>query len=166
MPWNIRRDNLEGRSVTLHENVTVTHEKSYVNQCMVFVAKSTIPGAGYGLFLRPIKSGKVLFFKKNTTLCIYANKLLPMSSFDSMPNTDYAIAISSSRPGIADGYIYEGYNIGLTKVDFLMQFAQDLYLNVTDLRSCEDVASKKCNACFATGSSPGSCVFKCVCRKT
>ena len=50
------------------------------------------------------------------------------SNINTTANTDYATAISSSQPGIADGYIYEGYNI--------RRFANQCGLNVVYMPTC------------------------------
>ena len=114
MPWSLRRNELPlqvayKRSVSLE----ISYEKVNVHQCMVFVAESTIPSAGYGLFLRPFDrvppcfSNKQYFVGMQTSCYQKVHRIL-------WKNTDYAIGV---QLGSSKNMLMEALSMVITLVD-------------------------------------------------
>ena len=65
----------------------VGESHSNVHQCMVFIWKSTIPGAGHSLL--SILKSQINDFSNNTILCWYVHRLLlTVEEGKNIPNTD------------------------------------------------------------------------------
>ena len=82
--------------------------KDNLNQSMLFVSESVIPGAGFGLFLRPHQSG--MFFKRNDSLCLYSSEFLSRQEANNLSNSDYLIEVRGNRS--VDALHFNGKNLG------------------------------------------------------
>ena len=161
MPWKIRNKNLPLKlAYNDSTSIEVSYYRASVHQCIVFVERSTIDGAGYGLFLRPVKNN--MYFGLGTILCWYADKLLPASAWDTLDNTDYVIEVESrGKKLLADGTDFNGYNLGRFVnqgglQEGLQRLANDISVAGVNLAACEDVASSKCNLKFGFGNTPAT----------
>ena len=86
----------------------MTRSKANTHQSMVFVAESTIPSAGCGLFLRPHSTG--MYFKAGDTLCLYSRETLTEEQVGELSNQGYVLALGGSR--FADASVFHGWNLG------------------------------------------------------
>ena len=161
MPWKMRNEDLNSPLTVAYNESTsmkVGKEPSNVHQCMVFIRKSTITGAGHGLFLRP--SSRPMFFPKDTILCWYANRPLTDEECENMPNTDYTLEVSMRGSIVkVDASVFNGYNVGRFANQGglfagLKCLAEELRDYGRDCRSAEDTASRSCQLTFAKGKTP------------
>ena len=120
-PWSLKQHlhDIGSETVTEYETenvfnrVSVKNNKKHLNESHLMVSKSTIPGAGMGLFVRPKPPDATrVIIPKDAIICYYSKVPLP---HDSAPadNTDYLM--EAERNGITRFYNpidYDGQNIG------------------------------------------------------
>ena len=90
------------------------NETENLNECHLMVARSTIPGAGYGLFVRPRShhGERRVVIPKGRRICWYSKRALLPGSPDP-ENTDYLLEVSrGSHPQRFDAPFYDGFNLG------------------------------------------------------
>ena len=121
-PWNLKRHlQLPGDAFTLEDhiseddqcirNITVKNERGHLNQAHLFVAQSTIPGAGLGLFIRatPLHSTSSPIIPKGAKICLYSRTPIGCEPED----TDYLFEVDLGRHCYCfDAKHYDGENLG------------------------------------------------------
>ena len=91
MPWKLRNLDLDFNQNEViicekNQQLHVTRSKANTHQSMVFVAESTIPRAGCGLFLIPHSTE--MYFKVDETLCLYSRETLTEEQVGQLSNQD------------------------------------------------------------------------------
>ena len=121
-PWNLKRQlhspgdifTVEDHTSEAGQNircVTVKNERGYLNQAHLFVAQSTIPGAGLGLFIRatPLHCRNSAVIPKGAKICLYSRA--PLTS--ELEDTDYFFEVDLGRHCYCfDAKHYDGENLG------------------------------------------------------
>ena len=155
MPWKLRDLGLDfiRKELIVCENdqqLHVTRSKANIHQSMVFVAESTIPNAGCGLFLRPHSTE--MYFNVGDTLCLYSRETLTEEQVGVLPNQDYVLDVGESR--FADASVFHGWNLGRFVnqgglLEGLKMLATDFDKQYFRPDSAEKVVETFCNVKFS-----------------
>ena len=121
-PWVLKRHLVnvnDATEVELHHEeanytVKVKNAADHLNESHLMIGKSSIPGAGNGLFLRPKPPGCTheISIPAGNQICMYS--VTPVPPTDQLPaNTDYLFEVEvSKRTWRYNPLIYDGQNIG------------------------------------------------------
>ena len=155
MPWKLRSLHLDFNQKQLivchnSQQLHVTRSKANIHQSMVFVAESTIPNAGCGLFLRPHSTE--MYFRARDTLCLYSRETLTEEQIQNISNPDYILEVRDSM--FVDASVFHGWNLGRFVnqgglLEGLKQLATDFALGHFHLDSAEKVAESFCNVIYS-----------------
>ena len=155
MPWKLRDLGLDFIRKELivcekDQQLHVTRSKANIHQSMVFVAESTIPNAGCGLFLRPHSTE--MYFNAGDTLCLYSRETLTEEQVGGLSNQDYVLDVGESR--FADASVFHGWNLGRFVnqgglLEGLKKLATDFDKKYFRPDSAEKVVERFCNVKFS-----------------
>ena len=132
------------------QQLHVTRSKANIHQSMVFVAESTIPNAGCGLFLRPHSTE--MYFNAGDTLCLYSRETLTEEQVGGLSNQDYVLDVGESR--FADASVFHGWILGRFVnqgglLEGLKKLATDFDKKYFRPDSAEKVVERFCNVKFS-----------------
>ena len=155
MPWKLRDlglDFIRKELIVCEKDqlLHVTRSKANIHQSMVFVAESTIPNAGCGLFLRPHSTE--MYFNAGDTLCLYSRETLTEEQVGGLSNQDYVLDVGESR--FADASVFHGWNLGWFVnqgglLEGLKKLATDFDKKYFRPDSAEKVVERFCNVKFS-----------------
>ena len=141
------------------EVYAVTPDSELRNESHVVVRKSTIDGAGNGLFLRANLSsrqaggGSTQYVKARSHLCVYSQACISRRERESLENTDYTLETGQH---IFDGSTYNGVNMGrfVNQGGLLPAFIKMVRLSKRDYheypnwKAVEQTADFECNVTY------------------
>ena len=142
------------------ELYTVAPNSELRSESHVVVRKSTIDGAGNGLFLRGNLSSRqagrdsTQYVKAKSHLCVYSQAPISREERDRLENTDYLMETGQNH--IFDASTYNGVNIGrfvnqgglLPAFTKMTQVSRVVKSDRPDWRAVEQVADSKCNVTY------------------
>eukprot|EP00731_Ephydatia_muelleri_P019195 Em0012g20a len=106
MPWSLKEAFSSGQSPVAIAGCLITNSTQFLNQSHLHIHTSFIPGAGWGLMIRPCPNATI---PRGAYVCHFAIGQPPSTA----PPSDYEL--SSTRRGsllVYDPQVYDGHNIG------------------------------------------------------
>ncbi|KAL5503688.1 hypothetical protein EMCRGX_G010677 [Ephydatia muelleri] len=106
MPWSLKEAFSSGQSPVAIADCLITNSTQFLNQSHLHIHTSFIPGAGWGLMIRPCPNATI---PRGAYVCHFAIGQPPSTA----PPSDYEL--SSTRRGsllVYDPLVYDGHNIG------------------------------------------------------
>ncbi len=147
-PWTLKRQlttpNTNATAVIDQCEITVSNSSTFLNEAHVFVAKSTIPGAERGLFLRP----GTYVIPMNRRVCSYQEEY--DDEVDPSLTSDYLFEVSGrGRTFYYQAARYDGQNIGrFINQGGLQEGLQEMCLKSNKDTGCQSFSPRDVKAVF------------------